>query len=191
MNSLSALKDTSEKELQGLVQMIGSFVNGQSANDEGMMAEVVGKINQSKSLLSFFFPTALDKEKERMTLDILQKMHHSRMQLLDIYTNLKIELVKKSADTLLKAVSMDMQAKLTEFANQKINAMSESIAQSKSSFMQRTAKQEMEIEQYKHSTLLYNRAKQSLEREIDVYFKSIDELLEGFLIALKKEVHTQ
>lgn len=191
MNSLSDIKDTSEKELQGLAQMIGSFVNGQNANDEDMMAEVVGKINQSKSLLSFFFPTALDKEKQRMTLEILRKMHHSRMQLLDIYVNLKIELVKKSADSLLKAVSMDMQAKLTQFATQKINTISESIEQSKSGFMQRMAKQKSEIEMYKHDQDLYELADASRKREMSIYFKSIDELLEGFLIALKKEVHTR
>jgi hypothetical protein len=190
MKNLSLLKETSDKELQGIAEIVGKFINSTNAQDDILMLQAITKINANSGLLSFFFPNELGKEQQKMTLEIMRKMHTSRLQLLEIYTNLKIEIAKKSADAMLAAVGMDLQAKLTEFANQKINDMSESFAKSRSDFMKRIARQEMELEQYKNSLLLYEPALESLRNEVKIYFKSIDELLDGFIKALRKKLPT-
>ncbi len=108
----------------------------------------------------------------------------------NIYAILEFEVAKKQSDALLVSAGMNLQAKLTAFAAEKIDEISETIGQSRVKFMSRIKAQLEKLEEYKEFPDLYEPARQSVKEEISTYFDSIDSLLAGFLEALKARVAT-
>lgn len=85
---------------------------------------------------------------------------------------------------------MNLQTKLTSFAAERIDEITETVDGSRQRFMERMRPQFENIESYKDIPDLYQPALQSVKREVKTYFESISKLLEGFIDALESKVES-
>jgi hypothetical protein len=88
----------------------------------------------------------------------------------------------------LSKQAMQIRTDLTEFSQRKILEMMETFHKSTSVFAERIEKQSQDAEKYKDNSMLYSKLKQNLEREMEMFFETIDRLSSGFTEALNNKL---
>ena len=81
---------------------------------------------------------------------------------------------------------MNLQSQLGRFALEKIDELQDTLEVSRTKFLQRQKKQLVALEDYKDFPELYEETKKSLGFERKTYLSTVQELLDGFINALKK-----
>lgn len=177
--------ETPIEDLKQISMAMKDYIN---TEDETAMEKVVQKINKKPGLLSRLFPNAYEKEEQRITLDRMRTIYKAKKDFFELYTVIQLEIARKQGDALIASAGMSLQTNLSKFATVKIAEMKETIDTSKENFFQRMDAQRQTVEQYKHFPELYEPAVQSMKQEIKIYFKSIEQLLEGFNAAMNSKV---
>jgi hypothetical protein len=147
-------------------------------------------MNEKPGLIARLFPTAYEKEQQRITVQRMRSLAKSREDMFKLYTDVQLEIARKQGDALIASVGMDLQAKLTTFAAERIDEITDTVNESRVKFMKRMRPQYEEVENYKDLPDLYARASESVKQEVDIYFDSIGKLLKGFIEALDTKVQS-
>jgi len=159
----------------------------ETENDETVQ-QIAVVMQKNSGFWSRMFPTQLQKEQNRAVAERVRALYKSKDQFFKLYTDVQIEIARKQGDALIASVGMDLQAKLAAFATLKIDELTQTIDESRSRFLQRMRPALEEVETYKDVPALHQPAVQSVNQEINIYFKSIDKLLNGFVNALESKV---
>jgi hypothetical protein len=176
---------TSTQDLTEISRAMKDYV--ESENESSMRA-LVHMMNNKPGFFARLFPTAYEQELEEITLDRMRTMYKAKKKFFELYTEIQLEIARKEGDALIATVGMDLQGKLTAFATSKIEEISQTIGESRQRFMQRMVPQLQDLDNYKAFPDLHGPAHQSVKNEIKTYFQGIDELLRGFIEALKSRV---
>ena len=165
-----------------------SMKNYVETENDATIEQVAAVMKKNTGFWARMFPSQLQKVQNQVTVDRLRSLYKAKEQFFQLYTDVQLEIARKQGDALIASVSMDLQAKLAAFATQKVEDLTQTIGESRSRFMQRMRPQFEELETYKDIPTLYDRASQSVNHELNTYFKSIDKLLDGFVNALESKV---
>lgn len=181
-------KTSEETPIEELKQISVAMKDYISTENETAMQTVVEKINKKPGLFARLFPNAYEKEQQRITLDRMRTMYKAKKEFFELYTAIQLEIARKQGDALIASVGMELRASLTSFATARIEEVSQTIGASRQRFMQRITPQLDDVENYKAYPDVYEPARQSIKNEIKTYFEGIDELLKGFIEAMKSKV---
>lgn len=177
--------DGSVQELKDISLMMKDYIDGES---DAVMQTAVARINRNPGLISRIFPNAFEKEEQRITLDRMRTMYQKKKDFFDLYAAIQLDIARKQGDALIASVGMELQGKLAAFATQKIDDLSATIGESRRKFLARIKPQLDDLANYQSVPELAGPARQSIQNEIKTYFAGIDELLNGFISALKSRV---
>lgn len=156
---------------------------------ETALRTCVDLISQRQGLVARFFPDAIEKEQRQIAIHRLRSLAASRERMLELYSQTMLEIARKTADALVASVAMELQAELASFALAKIEELTATVAASQQRYMASYRPQKATIEEYRDEPELYDRASASLKTQSDLYFKTADALLTGFVAALDSRVH--
>lgn len=178
-------KELSMNDLRTIASSMESYIETDNDETIGQVAEVIKK---NSGFWSSLFPNEIEVEQNRAASERLRSLYKSKEKFFKLYTDIKLEIVRKQGDALIASVGMDLKTKLAAFAAAKIDELTQTIDESRSRFMKRMRPQLEELDSYQDLAVLYQPAKESINQEIKTYFRSIDELLNGFVDALKSKV---
>jgi hypothetical protein len=201
-----------EKE-QGLVNVGGSSDNEslqvvannlqimmlQERNDEAKLV-VESELRRRPGLFGIMFPGRILKENEELAVQNMKDVYQSRQDMMKAYVNIRIELMKNEGQMVIKSKlqkyegelsqqAMQIRTDLTEFSQRKIAEMMDTFDRSTSTFAERIDRQTKEAEKYRENEFLYNNLKQNLQKEQEMFFSTISELLNGFKEALNNKLN--
>jgi hypothetical protein len=186
-DKLSHIEGTSVDELKQISVSMQQYIR---TENEAALQTALDKINQKPGLLRRLFPTAYEKEQQRITVQRMRSMAKAKEDLFKLYTDVQLEIARKQGDALIASVGMDLQTKLTAFAAERIDEITDTINESRLRFLKRIRPQYEEIENYKDIPDLHMRALESVKQEVGIYFDSIGKLLTGFIDALDSKVQS-
>lgn len=193
---LSRLYKTNDSDIQVVANKMKEYFGNE--NDEALNV-ISQKLTIHPELIGSFCSDATKQEWENLNIQKLKKLFASDEKILEVYTNLQIELVKKAGDRLIasrlqqyegerNAQAMQIKAALTEFAQTKINQMSETFKESKTAFGRRRAEQRSDAMQYKDTDEFYYKIlMENLDKEAVFFFNTIEESLKGFIKAINEK----
>ncbi len=156
--------------------------------NDRFLREITEELNKQPGLLARIFPSAAQKEENRLTVEKMKMIFHKREIFFEFYANVKLEIARRLADALAAPIGMELQTRLAGFANEKIEEISETIASGRRKFLQNMKSQFLELEQYRDIPVLYEYAGASMKTEVEIYFKTIQKILEGFIENLERKV---
>jgi len=185
------------KSLQNVAKNLQTVI--ESGNNDAMQA-VSFELQRRPGLFGILFPGRILKENEELTVQTMKDMYQTRQELLKAWVNVQVELTKNEGQMIIKSKlqgyegelsqqAMQIRTDLTEFSQRKIAEMMDTFDRSTATFAERLDRQTQEAEKYKDNSFLYNRLKQNLEKEADMFFTTISELLDGFKEALKNKLN--
>lgn len=130
----------------------------------------------------------------------MKDVYQSRQDLMKAYINVQLELTKNEGQMVIKSKlqkyegelsqqAMQIRTDLTEFSQRKIAEMMDTFDRSTSTFAERVDRQTKEAEKYKENEFLYNNLKKNLQKEQEMFFSTIEELLKGFKEALNNKLN--
>jgi uncharacterized membrane protein YgaE (UPF0421/DUF939 family) len=185
-NQLSIIRDgASVQDLSDILTSMQKYVD---TENDATMQLAIERINKKPSLLSYLFPNKYEREQEKMTVEKMKMIYQNKERFFRLYADVQYEVARKKADALIAAQSMDIQDKLTTFAQQKIQNMTVTIDDGRTAFLQRMKKHFQELEEYKSIPELHEPAYQFAKDEVKIYFDSMKRLLDGFVNALESKV---
>lgn len=195
-NHLS-VNQTTEDDLQEVSNKMRQYVNTESEN---LLEVIKDKINERPGLFGVLFPGKVKKEHDKLTIQKMKNLFEAREDMLAAYTNTQIELARKAGDKMIEAkviqysaenqeLAMQKQTELTAFAQLKINDMSANFEESRIPFGARRKRQMIDAEQYKDDDYYFKRLIKNLNKESDVFFDTIEDLLNGFKEAMKRRLN--
>jgi hypothetical protein len=201
-----------EKE-QGLVNVGGSNDNEslqvvannlqimmlQERNDDAKLV-VESELRRRPGLFGIMFPGRILKENEELAVQNMKDVYQSRQDMMKAYVNVRIELMKNEGQMVIKSKlqkyegelsqqAMQIRTDLTEFSQRKIAEMMDTFDRSTTAFAERIDRQTKEAEKYRENEFLYNNLKQNLQKEQQMFFSTISELLNGFKEALNNKLN--
>ena len=170
-----------------------------NGNDESLEA-VALELRRRPGLFGIIFPGRILRESEELTIQKMKDMYKTRQTLFETYTNVMVEQIKNQGQMLIKSKlqgyegelsqqAMQIQTNLTEFSQVKLAEIQNTFARSRANFAERIDKQMKDAEKYKGNTVLYAKLNANLEKEIDTFFGTIEELLDGFRESLKNKLN--
>ena len=183
-------------EIQDVSLNMKNYIKTQN---ETHLTEIANKVNNRPGLLGVLFPTAIQKEHGKLTVQRMRELFKSQSELLNVYTNAQLELAKKQADFIIQHevlkykgelvhMGIKIQKELTTKASEGIDYMTTEFEKSKASEGEKLLRQYEEAKRYEHIPHLHKNVIQSLENETEVFFKAIDILLNGFIDALTTKI---
>jgi hypothetical protein len=193
----NGVNNDDSKSLQVVAQNLQTVIA--SGNNEAMQA-VSYELQRRPGLFGILFPGKILKENEELTVQNMKDMYQSRKNLLDAWVNVQLELTKNEGQMIIKSKlqgyegelsqqAMQIRTELTEFSQRKIAEMMDTFDRSTQSFAERIDRQTQDAEKYKNNSLLYTKLKQNLDKEMDMFFTTISELLDGFKEALSNKLN--
>ncbi len=193
---LSQLPGSSEEDLQVVSNKMKEYI---STENEAVLEAIRKKLNERPGIIGTIFPSKVKKEFDKLTIQKMKSLFETRENMLSVYTNTQIELARLAGDKMIESKilqydgelskqGMQIKADLTEFAQLKINDMSDTFEKSRIPFGERRARQLKDADKYKDDEFYYNRLKQNLNTEAEVFFNTIEDLLIGFKDALKNRL---
>ena len=182
---LANLDNCSIQELQSIGQSVQKYIEFQ---DDATFNFALEKMNQKPNLLQRLFPNKFQKIQQEITMNRMQNVHRVREQMFAIYTGVQLEITRQQGDALIASVGMELQDRLTTFAEAKIRSMTETLEKSRDDFMERMERQRVKVEKYRHIPDLAEDYEASLKDEQKTYFAFIKNLLDGFQDTLNRKV---
>ncbi len=151
-----------------------------AVENERLLQDVAEQLNRKPNLAERLFPSAIQKEKNQITVQTLRMLHKDKEKFFEFYSAVRLEIAGRLSKALIASVGMDLHAKLAKFANEKITELTETLAINRKGFMERMKPQFSALEDYRDLPEIYEPAYASLKNEIAIYFASVDALLNGF-----------
>ena len=184
-NKLSKLDSSSIEELQDISKNVKEYVN---TENNAMHQAALAKINQQPTFLQKLFPTRFQKMQQEFMIQNIQNIHNAKEQMFALYTGIQLEIARQQGDALIASTGMHLQDHLTNFAASKIDSLTDTLEKSMNSFMEKIYRQRGSVENYNKFPDLADRYEQSLKKEQEIYFSSIEQLLENFKDTLNRKV---
>jgi len=181
---LARLNNSSIQELQEIGQSVQKYIEIQ---DDATFNLALEKMNQKPNFWQKLFPDKYQKIQQEITINRIQNMHKVREQMFAIYTSVQLEVARQQGDAIIASVGMELQDRLTKFAEAKITSMSETLEKSRTEFVERLDRQQKNVEKYSHNPRLAKAYEQSLADEENMYFDFIKQLLDAFKDTLKRK----
>lgn len=185
MDKLAKLDSSSIQELQMISDNVRKYVD---TENDATLQIALQKINQRPGLLRTLFPGKFEKLQSQLTLEKMQSIYEAKEKMFILYTGIQLEIARQQGDALIAATGMHLREQLTQFAASKIDSMSITLERSRQSFVERLKMQLVNMENYRDFPELVEPYHQSLKDEINIYFSTIKELLDGFRSALNRKV---
>jgi hypothetical protein len=171
----------------------------QERNDEAKSV-VESEMRRRPGLFGIMFPGRILKENEELAVQNMKDVYQSRQDMMKAYVNVRIELMKNEGQMVIKSKlqkyegelsqqAMQIRTDLTEFSQRKIAEMMNTFDRSTSTFAERIDRQTKEAEKYRENEFLYNNLRQNLQKEQEMFFSTISELLNGFKEALNNKLN--
>jgi hypothetical protein len=183
---LAKLDNCSIQELQTIGQSVQRYMQLQ---DDATFNVALERINQMPNIWQRLFPDRFQRIQQELTVNRMQQIHRVREQMFTLYTGVQLEIARQQGDALIASVGMDLQDRLTSFATDKINSMSETMEKSRYEFTERMKRQWSNMESFRNNFPdLAKQYENSLTNEIKTYFDVIDKLLNGFNDTLNKKI---
>lgn len=195
--SVSKVQNVTKDEMKDVSFKMKEYIKTQN---EVHLQDIANKVNDRPGLLGVLFPSAIQKEHNKLTVQRMQDLFKSQSELLKVYTNAQIELAKKQADYVIQlevakygehltAEKLEIQKRLTARANEGIDVMTTEFENSRDSYDDKRERQMQKTLRFKDTDPEYYEMKlNSLRNEAKVFFKAIDTLLEGFIDALQQKI---
>ncbi len=177
--------DWGVQDLNDIATTMTEYIN---TENEAVMQTAIERINRNPGLIARIFPNAFEKEEQRITLDRMRTLYEKKKQYFELYTAIRVEIARKQGDALVASVGIELQGGLAVFATQQIDDLSQTIGMSRQRFLVRIKPQLEDLDNYKNMPELHGPARQSIQNEVKTYFAGIDELLNGFISALKSKI---
>ena len=184
MSNLARLDNSAMGGLQSTAQSIKRFID---LNDDISYNMALNEINKSPSFWERLFPNKYQRMQRDLTLTTMQDAHKARKLMFELYTATQLEITKQQGDAVIKAVGMHLQEELTQFAAQKMRSVESRIMEENEQFAEKIDRSFKDVEKYSHNPFLKNRYEQSVQKLTNDHFDFFNELLEGFINALKRE----
>ena len=143
------------------------------------------QLERRLSLFSRLFPTAFEREQQRLASSTVRAIAESKLALLEYHAELQLAMAKQKGQTLLAAQGSKLTTALAAFVSAQQDDLQVTINDSRRKFLTRIDPEFDFIAQYEHRPELYQPALASLQRQIDAYFRNQDGLLENFNRALE------
>lgn len=186
MDNLSVKELGTANDLKTIADKLQTYIG---VKDDAILKEVTDALNKQPGFLDRLFPSELDKERNRMTVESMRVLFENKMRFFKFYCDIRLEAANRLADALIKSVGMDLQTKLAKFAQERIAELRHAIALNRKEFLEDIKPQLISLEQeYKDFPELYEPAHASIVKEIQTFFESVSALLEGFIENLTSRV---
>ena len=195
-NQIVTNSNISGDELQEISQNTREYMK--TSNNQ-VLQMITEKVNGRQGLLGILFPSKIQKEHEKQTIEQMRSLFKGRKEMIEAVLNLQLTMAKHFTEMMiasklqqwegqLSLQAMQIRTDLTAFSQIKFNEMKTVFDKSRIEFGDRQAYLESECERHKNLDYLYKRYKHNLEFETDVFFDMIEELLTGFKDALKNKL---
>ncbi len=195
--NLPKLGDSKPEDLQMVAKNLKAMIQT-GTNDAAAVVE--SEIRRRPGLFGLMFPGRILKENEEFTIQNMRDVFKTRQEMLKAYINVQLELTRNEGQMIIKSKlqgyegdlsqqAMQIRTDLTEFSQRKISEMMDTFDRSTSAFAERIDRQTKDAEKYKGNEFLYNKLKQNLQKEQEMFFATISELLDGFKEALKTKLN--
>jgi len=168
-----------------------------SNND--VLEMITEKVNSRPGLLRTFFPSKIQKEHEKLTIEQMKTLFNGRQEMLGVVLNLQVTLAQKMSEmainhyiqhwgSILTKQEMQIITELTVFSKIKLKEMKDAFDDSRVEFGKSLARLEADCEKYKSSENYYNRYKKNIAHEVETFFSLIEKLYTGFNDALENKI---
>lgn len=176
---LSTFHNMDENDIQIIANQMKEYFGNEN---EELLNVIAQKLDTHPEIANSFSLHISKREWERLNVEKLKKLFASDEKLLEAYTNLQIELIKIAGDRLIASKlqqyegersvqAMQIKTALTEFAQMKINQMSNTFQESIRKFGLRRKEQLNEAKQYEEDAFYYDMLRKNLDQEAAFFFK--------------------
>jgi hypothetical protein len=183
--------------LQVVERNLKSYI--QTGNDNALQAVAI-EMRRRPGLFGIMFPGKILRENDELTIQNMKDMYKARQDQFNALVAVQIERTKLEGRMLIQSKlqgyegqltkqAIQIRTDLTDFSQRKILEMMETFHKSTSVFAEHIEKQTQDAEKYKDNSLLYNKLRQNLEQEMEIFFETIAKLSSGFIDALKNKLH--
>ena len=198
-NDQSLVNDEGGKEsLETVANSLKAMILQKSSDDAASAVEY--EMRRRSGLLGIMFPGRILKENEQLAVQNMKDVFQSRQQLMEAYINVQLELTKNQGKMIIKSKlqhyegqlsleAIQINANLGVFSQKKIAEMTETFARSRMDFAERLDRQHKEAEKYKGNEFLYEKLIKNLNKETEVFFTMVEELLDGFIKSLTNKLN--
>lgn len=183
--ALAHLEGSTPDDLAVVATQIREYLTNE---DEQALGAVAQKLNEHPGIIRRFFPSLLEKEEQRLTVERLRSVAEAKAAMFDLFTEVRFEIARREGQALIQSVGMHLQGQLTAFATAEMDGMWITIGRSKARAMEEMIAQAAEIEKYRGNPLFYDDAIESLKKQKDMYFAMVEELFDGFVATLKSRI---
>jgi hypothetical protein len=183
--------------LQVVERNLKSYI--QTGNDNALQAVAV-EMRRRPGLFGIMFPGRILRENDELTVQNMKDMYKARQDQFNALVAVQIERTKLEGQMMIQSKlqgyegqlstqAMQIQKDLSAFSARKLLEMQETFQKSTSIFSTRIDQQTKEAETYKENPVLYDKLKQNLERETQMFFDTIEKLRNGFREALENKLN--
>lgn len=177
----------SDESLNEFSEVANAIEKYATKEDDANLEYILDRVNKNPSLLTRLFPSKIQKEYDKLSIDHMKSLFQSKSELLKVYNDIKLQIAKKQGDALIAAVGMHLQDKLATIAAEKINSVQDTLEKSRERHMIRMQRQYDAVKSYTNSESKEMFLK-SLKNEEITYFKTVQEILDGFINSLKTKL---
>lgn len=185
---ITSLHEASHEQLKTYVTDLRRAMTAE--NDEALNS-VMSRLTAERGWIARIRPTPVEKEMGKAAADQYRRYALAKAEAFEAYTQIMMELARRQGDALLATVGVHLRAQLTAYATAKQQEVTRLVVTSRNEFLEELAPEFERIEAYRtrpHCEELYELGRQSILRQTTRYFETLDELLDGFLNALKSKV---
>ena len=183
--------------LQVLAHNFKAMIENRS--DEATAA-VEFELRRRPGLIGLLFPGRILKENEEFAIQNMKDVYQTRQEMFKAYVNIQMEILRIEGQMIIKSKlqkyegalsqqAMQIRTDLTEFSQRKIAEMMDTFDRSTTAFAERIDRQTKEAEKYKDNEFLYEGLRKNLQKEAEMFFSTIDELLNGFKESLSNKLN--
>jgi hypothetical protein len=173
--------------IEELEELAATMQRSARAGNENGMAEINMAL-QRKGPLFGLFSTKIQRAHERLTIDKMQSLHDRKEHMLELYTEVQMEIARKRGEGIIAAVGLDMQNKLGHFVKVKIDEINDTVIESHMSFRKKMRMSLEDAETYRDLPTLYEASLKASEEQMTLYFETMKKLIDGFSNAMNVKV---
>jgi|GEM_PF-5101842 len=186
--SLSRFHASDEISLRSLANNIEEYI---STENEVILTEITKKLDERPGLIGVLFPSKIQREHDKLTIQRMKQLFRIQEQGLDIYTNVQFALLKNAGNKLIASQTQQFDGELTEEAlriqtrltsviNDALANMIPKIEETKKQIKESAKRQYEDLEQYKHIDFLYNEVKSNLQQETKMFLDICKKNIQNF-----------
>ncbi|MDA8277194.1 MAG: hypothetical protein M0Z45_03205 [Actinomycetota bacterium] len=170
------------------LETIGNTLAAALRDNDSISQHDIDEAFERGGILARLVPTKVERAKQDLAVRGLKEQAQRRAAMMEIYTETRLEIARKQADTLIASVGISLQNSLATFAAEQILQLNATITEMRNRFMESYGPAADQIEVYQARPELYTKAKDQLIRQLDMQFRTMDRLLDGFVKSLSGRV---